>query len=481
MTISTLNLAAESLLTSAHLSEQKLERILNKAITPAVDMADIFLQNSVYETWYLEDSIVKKGNFGIDRGFGFRIICGEKTGFAFADDINLNALTQAADSAKSIARSGGESLVHLREYTAPLQLYPTFNPLQSLLDQEKVALLQKIDQYARDVDSRVRQVMVSLTAHHDIVMILNSDGHVAADIRPLVNLWIKILVEDQDKKEQASASGGGRSGYEIFTNSDLPFQFVKKAVAQATLNLDAKPAPAGTMPVVLGPGWPAVLLHEAVGHGLEADFNRKGSSVFANKLGKQVASSVCTIVDDGTIPGRRGSLSIDDEGTPSQNTLLIENGVLRNYMQDRHNARLMGMQPTGNGRRESYSTLPQPRMTNTYMLPGKSDPKDIIASVKRGLYAVDFSGGQVDITSGQFVFTTNEAYMIEDGKISYPVKGATLIGNGPEVLQQISMVGNDLALDSGTGNCGKGGQTVPVGVGQPTLKVDALTVGGTES
>lgn len=478
---SSIQLATESLLSIDQLNPNQLGSILGQAMSPHVDLADIYLQNSIYEAWYLEDQIVKKSDFGIDRGFGFRVVSGDKTGFAYADDINLKALKEAALSAKSIAKSGENKLIQIQSPIATSQLYAPINPLQSILDQQKVSLLQEIDQKARALDSRVRQVIVSLSARHDIILLLNSRGSIAADIRPLVNLWIKVIVEQGGKREQGSSGGGARAGYELFLNGDTVSDYIKKAIHQASLNLEAKPAPAGQMPVVLGPGWPAILLHEAVGHGLEADFNRKGSSIFSNRLGQKVASTVCTIVDDGTIPGRRGSLSIDDEGTPSKNTVLIEDGILKNYMQDLHNARLMGMEPTGNGRRESYSHLPLPRMTNTYMLPGRSDPAEILQSIKKGIYAVDFSGGQVDITSGQFVFSMSEAYMIENGKITYPVKGATLIGNGPEVLQQVSMVGNDLALDKGIGTCGKAGQSIPVGVGQPTLKVDNITVGGTET
>ncbi len=473
-----LDFATQSLLNPANLNPKQLEDILGKVMTRNVDCADIFLQGSRGESWMLEDGIVKTGDFSIDRGFGLRVISGEKAGFAYADDIALSALQNAAQSARSIVQSGGSGLIKINPQLAPRQLYPQINPLDSLAEKDKIDLLHQIDVRARSLDPRVQQVMISLSGSYNIVLILNSDGVLAADVRPLVNLWVKVIVEDKGRRERGQSGGGGRSGYEVFLNQQKGLEYADKAVRQALLNLEAVEAPAGTMPVVLGPGWPAVLLHEAVGHGLEADFNRKGSSIFAGRLGQQVASSLCTIVDDGTIPGRRGSLNMDDEGVPSQCTVLIENGILKNYIQDRHNARLMGMQPTGNGRRESYAHIPIPRMTNTYMLPGKSDPQEIIASVKRGIYAVDFAGGQVDTASGKFVFTTSEAYLIENGKITAPVTGATLIGEGPEALSQISMVGNDLQLDPGFGTCGKDGQTVPVGVGQPTLKIDSLTVGG---
>lgn len=476
-----LDCATQSLLLPANLNAGTLGEILGKVMTRSVDSADIYLQGARGESWSLEDGIVKTGDFSIDRGFGLRVMSGEKTGFAYADEIALPALQQAAQSARSIVQSGGTGLVHIPRQTAARHLYPAINPLDSLAEKDKIGLLHQINDKARSLDSRVQQVIASLSGSYTIVLLINSEGVLAADVRPLVNLSVKVIVEQGGRREHGQSGGGGRSGYEVFINREGGLKFAEKAVRQALLNLEAMDAPAGTMPVVLGPGWPAVLLHEAIGHGLEADFNRKGSSVFSGRLGESVGSSLCTIVDDGTIPGRRGSINMDDEGVPSQNTVLIEAGILKNYMQDRRNARLMGMQPTGNGRRESYAHLPIPRMTNTYMLPGKTDPQEIIASVKRGIYAVDFSGGQVDTTSGKFVFTTSEAYLIENGKITTPMKGVTLIGDGPTVLNQVSMVGNDLQLDSGIGTCGKEGQTVPVGVGQPTLKVDSLTIGGVAS
>jgi len=427
----------------------------------------------------LEDGIIKGGSYNIDRGVGVRVMSGEKTGFAYSDDILMPALEQAARAARSISQSGGHQAIESWKWTTGHQLYLPINPLQSLNENEKIALLQRIDAYARQQDSRVIQVNVSLAAEYETILVMASDGHLAADVRPLVRLNVSVVVEQNGRREQGYAGGGGRYDYQYFVTNDLGLSYAREAVRQALVNLEAVDAPAGTMPVVLGPGWPGVLLHEAVGHGLEGDFNRKGTSVFSGKMGQKVASSLCTVVDDGTLPNRRGSLNVDDEGVPTQRTVLIENGILRNYIQDKRNARLMGMESTGNGRRESYAHVPMPRMTNTYMLPGTSSPEDIIASVKKGIYAVNFGGGQVDITSGKFVFSASEAYLIENGKVTRPVKGATLIGNGPEVLNKVSMVGTDLKLDTGIGVCGKDGQSVPVGVGQPTLRIDALTVGGT--
>lgn len=473
-----LDMAEDSLLSQSNLKEQHLQQALGKALGPSIDSADIYLQCTYSEEWFLEDGIVKEGDFSIDKGFGLRVISGEKTGFAYADEIALPALIKAAQSARSIVHTGKQNAVKVMNRSNVKALYPDINPLNTLSEAEKIGLLHQIDKMTRELDPRVQEVMVRLSGIFEIILLINSEGLLTADIRPLVNLNVRTLVEENGQREQGYAGWGGRDSYQILTANDIALHHVKKSVKQALNNLNAKSAPAGLMPVVLGPGWPAVLLHEAVGHGLEADFNRKGSSAFSHRLGERVASSLCTIVDDGTIPGRRGSLSMDDEGVPSQNTVLIENGILKNYMQDKHNAKLMKMSPTGNGRRENYAHLPMPRMTNTYMLPGKSDPKEIIASVKKGIYAVDFSGGQVDITSGKFVFNASEAYLIENGKITTPVKGAALIGNGPDILTKVSMIGNDLALDSGIGTCGKAGQTVPVGVGQPTLKIDEVTVGG---
>lgn len=473
-------IATESLLANSNLDEQQIEKILGQAVGPNIDGADIYFQSTQDESWFLEDGIVKEGDFSIDRGFGLRVVSGEKSGFAYADNIDLKALKEAAGSARSIVRGGQTGSLQVFHHQSIKPLYPDANPLSAISEPEKVTLLLELDAMARQMDPRVKEVILRLSGSFDVVLIMRSDGVVVSDVRPLVNLSVRVIVEENGRREQGMGGGGARSDYLMFAREDTAKGYVKKAVAQALTNLEAVDAPAGTMPVVLGPGWPAVLLHEAVGHGLEGDFNRKGSSAFSGRIGDRVASSLCTIVDDGTIPGRRGSLTVDDEGTPTQQTLLIENGILKNYMQDRQNAKLMNTVSTGNGRRESYADMPMPRMTNTYMLPGESDPEEIIRSVDRGLYVADMSGGQVDITSGQFVFSTSEAYLIEKGKITQPVKGATLIGNGPEALTRVSMVGNDLALDSGLGTCGKGGQTVPVGVGQPTLKIDNITVGGSK-
>jgi TldD protein len=480
MTKNNLILARKVLLEPAGLTENQLQTVLNQLLSPAVDMADLYFQATQSESWVLEDRIVKNGSFNIERGVGVRAISGEKTGFAYSDDIILPALQSAAKMAASIASSGQHGRMNAWQKQSPVNpLYLPLDPILSLNEREKLALLRQVDETARAMDPRVQQVNVSLVGVHETVLVLNSDGSMSADIRPLVRLNVSVIAEEKGQREQGFAGGGGRTDYHYFLCDNIAIDLAKEAVRQAILNLDAVPAPAGALPVVLGPGWPGVLLHEAVGHGLEGDFNRKGSSAFTGRIGQRVASPGCTVVDDGTLPNRRGSLTIDDEGTLTQRTVLIEKGILKGYMQDKLNARLMGTQPTGNGRRESYACLPMPRMTNTYMLPGPYMPEEIIASVDQGLYAVNFSGGQVDITSGKFVFSACEAYLIENGRITRPVKGATLIGNGPDVLTQVSMVGNDLKLDSGIGSCGKDGQSVPVGVGQPTLKIDNLTVGGT--
>jgi TldD protein len=427
----------------------------------------------------LEDGIIKEGAHNIEQGAGIRAISGEKTGFAYSDELQFPALLEAARAARSISRSGSQGSIQVKGSVVPHSLYEPINPLPSLSEADKVELLRRVDAEARRQDPRVTQVIVSLVGAQDVVLVAATDGTLNADVRPLIRLNVHVIAEQAGRREQGSSGGGARDSFQFLLEQDRALGFAREAVRQALLNLEAVDAPAGSMPVVLGPGWPGVLLHEAVGHGLEGDFNRKGTSAFSGRIGEQVASPLCTVVDDGTLPGRRGSLNIDDEGTPSQNTVLIEKGVLKGYMQDKLNARLTGVQSTGNGRRESYAHLPMPRMTNTYMLPGEHDPEEIISSVKKGLYAVNFGGGQVDITSGRFVFSASEAYLIENGKITVPVKGATLIGNGPEAMTRISMVGNDLKLDAGVGVCGKEGQSVPVGVGQPTLKLDELTVGGT--
>ncbi len=475
-----LDIARDLILVPAGIDETQLQQVLSTVMGHAVDSADLYFENSRFESWSLEDGIVKDGTYSIERGVGVRAISGEKTGFAYSDEIYLPALNEAALSARAIAQSGSRGSVQgWVQNPARERLYTPDQPFDTLREEEKVALMEAIDAEARRQDPRVKQVMVSLAGSHKVMLVAASDGTFAADVRPLVRLSVSVVVEDGDRREQGSAGGGGRSGYTFFSDADRGLGYAREAVRQALVNLDARPAPAGTMQVVLGAGWPGILLHEAIGHGLEGDFNRKGTSAFSGRVGQKVASELCTVVDDGTLPGRRGSLNVDDEGTPSQCTTLIENGILKGYMQDKMNARLMGVKATGNGRRESYAHLPMPRMTNTYMLPGQQTPEEIIASVERGLYAVNFGGGQVDITSGKFVFSASEAYMIENGKVTYPVKGATLIGNGPDVLTRVSMVGNDLRLDEGVGTCGKEGQSVPVGVGQPTLRIDGLTVGGT--
>ncbi|MQL48198.1 metalloprotease TldD [Photorhabdus khanii] len=474
---------SEHLLAANKLSHQDLFSVLGQLAERRLDYADLYFQSSYHESWVLEDRIIKDGSYNIDQGVGVRAISGEKTGFAYADQITLNALQQSAQAARSIVHEEGNGKIHTFGEVAYSQLYAAIDPLRSFSREEKIALLHRVDQVARAEDPRVQEVNASLTGVYEQVLVAATDGTLAADIRPLVRLSVTVLVEDNGKREHGTSGGGGRYGYEYFlemvSGQIRAEQFAREAVRMALVNLSAVAAPAGTMPVVLGAGWPGVLLHEAVGHGLEGDFNRRGTSVFSGQIGEKVASELCAVVDDGTIQGRRGSLAIDDEGVPGQYNVLIENGILKGYMQDKMNARLMGVAPTGNGRRESYAHLPMPRMTNTYLLAGHSTPEEIIGSVENGLYAPNFGGGQVDITSGKFVFSTSEAYLIENGKITKPVKGATLIGSGIEAMQQISMVGNDLELDNGVGVCGKEGQSVPVGVGQPTLKLDNLTVGGT--
>ena len=475
-----LTLAKDLLLKPASLDESALQKLIHSMMSHHIDEADLYFQASSYESWYLEDSEVKSGSYSIDRGVGVRAISGDKTGYAYCDNILLPAMQRAADAARSIAFAGSNSKQIIQVASAPITRYADINPIEGMSKLEKIALLEAIDKEARRIDPRVIQVNASLSGCFEVVMVAGMHGEMIADVRPLVSVNVSVIVEDKNgRRESGRSGGGGRVAYSYFTAEERALDYAREAVREALVNLEAHDAPAGTMPVVLGPGWPGVLLHEAVGHGLEGDFNRKGLSAFSGRLGQQVATKGVTVVDDGTLKDRRGSLTIDDEGTPSQCTTLIDDGVLVNYMQDKLNAKLMGMKPTGNCRRESYAHLPMPRMTNTYMLAGQHHPEEIIRSVKRGLYAVNFGGGQVDITSGQFVFSASEAYLIEDGKITKPVKGATLIGNGPEVMKKISMVGNDLALDKGIGVCGKDGQSVPVGVGQPTLKIDALTIGGT--
>jgi len=482
-----MNNVEQELLANSEIEPSMLMDTLDSMFQRKVDLADLYFQSSSHESWMLEDGIVKEGSFNLERGVGVRAISGEKTGFAYSDDISPVALKKAADAAKGIANAEKSARVQVFDGKSMQQshaLYQANDPLASLAQEQKITLLHEVEAHARSVDKRVKQVIVGLSGVYEKVLVAASDGTYATDIRPLVRLNCSVLVEENGKRERASAGGGARTDYSYFfeleNNKPRYLSYAEEAVRQALVNLVAIDSPAGLLPVVLGAGWPGVLLHEAVGHGLEGDFNRKGSSAFSGKVGQQVTSELCTIVDDGTIANRRGSISIDDEGTPGQYNVLIEKGVLKGYMQDKHNAGLMGVKPTGNGRRESYARLPMPRMTNTYMLAGEHKPEDIIKSVKKGIYAPNFAGGQVDITSGKFVFTSSEAYLIENGEITSPIKGATLIGSGPEAMQKVSMVGNDLKLDAGVGVCGKDGQSVPVGVGQPTLKIDEMTVGGTQ-
>ncbi|MFZ7344220.1 metalloprotease TldD [Avibacterium volantium] len=480
-----LNKVTQSLLAPSQLATQDLMNVFNLMDHRNIDYADLYFQLSQDESWVLEDGIIKEGGFHIDRGVGVRAVSGEKTGFAYADQINLASLQQCANAVKGIAQPTQQSFILPQPFTpvSAVQRYAAINPLESLSKEKKIELLHLVDRTARSADLRVTKVSASLSAIYEEVLIAATDGTLAADIRPLVRLSISVLVEEDGKRERGGAGCGGRFGLDCFFEIDngemRAVAFAKEAVRQALVNLNANPAPAGLMPVVLGAGWPGVLLHEAVGHGLEGDFNRKESSLFTGKVGELVTSPLCTIVDDGTLLNRRGSLTIDDEGVPSQCNVLIKDGILQGYMQDKMNARLMGVAPTGNGRRESYAHLPMPRMTNTYMLAGKSKFDDLIASVDRGIFAPHFGGGQVDITSGKFVFSTSEAYLIENGKITKPVKGATLIGSGIEVMQNISMVADSVEIDHGIGVCGKEGQSVPVGVGQPALKIEEITVGGT--
>jgi TldD protein len=470
---------ADSMLLAPHdLDGTRLQSVFGHIMAHRVDHADLYFQYTRSESWSLEEGIVKSGSFNIDQGVGVRAVTGEKTAFAYSDDISFDALTSAARATRAIARSGAGGATRVARRGDGHNLYPPVDPWASLRDSDKVALLERLERHARARDPRVTQVMAWLAGEYEVVLVARSDGLVGADVRPLVRVSLQVIVEQDGRREQGSSGGGGRFDYAYFTDAVLQ-DYARKAVDQALVNLEARPAPAGTMTVVLGPGWPGVLLHEAVGHGLEGDFNRKGTSAFSGRIGERVAAPGVTVIDDGTIASRRGSLNIDDEGNPTRRNVLIENGVLKGYLQDSLNARLMGVPATGNGRRESFAHIPMPRMTNTYMLNGDRDPQEIIASVKSGLYAVNFGGGQVDITSGKFVFSASEAYVIENGRLGHPVKGATLIGNGPDALTRVVMIGNDMALDPGVGTCGKEGQSVPVGVGQPTLRIDGLTVGGT--
>jgi TldD protein len=475
----TLKIAKDVLLAPAGISENDLQRTLALMHTHHLDDADLYFQRTYNESWSLEEGIVKSGTFSIDQGVGVRAVSYDKTAFAYSDEISAAALKKAAEATRVIGASNNKTFISPAWSTSKTHaLYQSANPLDSLNAKAKIALLEDIERKAKAKDPRIVQVMAGLAAEHDIVLVARADGVLAADIRPLVRVSITVIAEQNGRREVGSSGGGGRFDYHFFVQEKID-HWIDEAVRSALVNLDSRPAPAGSMTVVLGPGWPGVLLHEAIGHGLEGDFNRKGSSAFTGKIGQRVAAKGVTVVDDGTIAGRRGSLSIDDEGNPTQCTTLIEDGILKGYIQDSLNARLMNMPVTGNARRESYASLPMPRMTNTYMLNGKDDPQEIISSIKKGLYAVNFGGGQVDITSGKFVFSASEAYWVENGKIQYPVKGATIIGNGPESLKDISMIGNDMSLDSGIGVCGKDGQSVPVGVGQPTLRINNMTVGGT--
>ena len=474
-------LVDQYLLSPQGLSLENIEMALGEIYTPNVDFADFYFQYEQSESWSLEDGIVKSGSFSLDQGVGVRVIHGEKTGFAYADSLDLISLRRASKAASGIVKAGQSRSLKINKAVLNTPLYPNLNPLDSFSPEQKVDLLKKIDQFARKKDPRIREVMASLSANFEVILILATDGTLAHDIRPLVRLNVTVIAEEKDQREQGFSGGGARKNYEMFLEDNYWEKITREACEVALVNLQAKEAPAGAMDIVLGSGWPGVLLHEAFGHGLEGDFNRKKTSAFHDLMGKKVASSLCTIVDDGTIHGARGSLNIDDEGTPTQCTTLVENGILKNYLQDKHNARLMGSKSTGNGRRESYASLVLPRMTNTYLLPGEHTPEEIISSIDRGIFAKNFSGGAVDITSGKFVFVANEAFLIEKGRIVHPVKGATLMGDGPSALLKVTMVGNDLALDAGVGVCGKEGQSVPVGVGQPTLRINDLTVGGTGS
>ena len=474
----TLDIAKATLLAPAGLDELATERVFGTILAHKADDADLYFQYNRSEGWTLEEGQVKSGSFSIDQGVGVRVVAGEKTAFAYADDINTDALEAAAKVTRAIAADGGNGVPGKALVRAGHALYAPIDPVAQFDDAQKVKILETLERYARAADPRVKQVIGRLSGEYDVVLVARADGGLAADVRPLVHLSITVIAEQDGRREQGHNGAGGRFGYAFYTDEILE-RLARDAVRQALVNLESRPAPAGMMTVVLGPGWPGVLLHEAIGHGLEGDFNRKGTSAFSGRIGERVAAPGVTVVDDGTIPDRRGSLSIDDEGNPTSRSVLIEDGILRGYLQDRLNSRLMNVAPTGNGRRESYAAIPMPRMTNTFMLGGDKDPQEIIASVDRGLYAVNFGGGEVDITSGKFVFSASEAYWVENGKIQYPVKGATLIGNGPDALTRVSMIGNDMCLDPGIGMCGKEGQSVPVGVGQPTIRIEGLTVGGT--
>ena len=479
-TIERLATAKSLLLTPFGLDETHLARALNEIKAHQVDEADLYFQYTRSEGWSLEEGIVKTGSFSIDQGVGVRAVSGEKTAFAYSDDISEASLLDAARTVRTISSAAKSARVKTasQKIAGARSLYTAVDPISTLDSQSKVDLLGRVERLARAKDPRVAQVMAGLAAEYDVVLVARADGTIAADVRPLVRLSVTVIAEQKGRREVGSGGGGGRFGLAYFTDAQIE-EYVDHAVHAALTNLEARPAPAGEMTVVLGSGWPGILLHEAIGHGLEGDFNRKGSSAFSGRIGQRVAAKGVTVLDDGTIADRRGSLNVDDEGNASQRNVLIEDGILKGYIQDSMNARLMGVAPTGNGRRESYAHIPMPRMTNTYMLGGDKAPEEIVKSIKKGLYATNFGGGQVDITSGKFVFSASEAYWVENGKILYPVKGATIVGSGPECLKRVSMIGNDMKLDTGVGTCGKEGQSVPVGVGQPTLRIDGLTVGGT--
>ena len=479
-TLARLATAQASLLDPFGLTPTHLQKALAEIMSHGVDDADLYFQTTRSEGWSLEEGIVKTGSFSIDQGVGVRAVSGEKTAFAYSDDLSWDSLLDAARTVRTISGAGQSRKVRTpaSKVAKSRSLYDGIDPIATLDSTAKVALLEKVERLAKARDPRVVQVMAGLAAEHDVVLVARADGTLAADVRPLIRLSVTVIAEQNGRREMGSSGGGGRFGLAYFDDA-MAAAYVEEAVSQALTNLESRPAPAGEMVVVLGSGWPGILLHEAVGHGLEGDFNRKGSSAFAGRIGQRVAAKGVTVLDDGTIADRRGSLNIDDEGHVSQRNVLIEDGILRGYIQDSMNARLMGVKPTGNGRRESYAHVPMPRMTNTYMLGGDKSPEEIVASIKKGLYATNFGGGQVDITSGKYVFSASQAYWVENGRIQYPVKGATLVGNGPESLTRVTMIGNDMKLDSGVGTCGKEGQSVPVGVGQPTLRIDGLTVGGT--
>ena len=476
--MSTYQISNKFILNPAGISHDDLSSIMDKIQNKNIDYADLYFQYSKNEFWSLEDGQVKNGNYSIDQGVGIRSVADEKTAFTFSDDISMNTLNNSLKIINSITRQGQSTSIPIPKKKLIKSIYTNKDPIDKLDNQKKINLLEKIESIAKSIDKRVVKVSASLAIQYEVILIKNFDGNLIEDIRPLIRLSINVISELNGKREQGSSGGGGRYLLDYFTDEMLE-NYAKKAVKQSLTNLDAHPAPAGSMTVVLGSGWPGILLHEAIGHGLEGDFNRKGTSAFSNMMGKQVAAKDITVVDDGTIENRRGSLNVDDEGNPTNKTVLIENGILVGYLQDTLNARLMNMPLTGNGRRESYAYSPMPRMTNTYMPNGKYNPKEIISTVSNGLYAENFGGGQVDITNGKFVFSASEAWVIKNGKLDYPVKGATIIGNGPDILKEVSMVGNDMDLDSGVGTCGKDGQNVPVGVGQPTLKIDNIIVGGT--